>query len=150
MIIDSITILGLNCTTCQCGKEYVDLGLKSGTLWATCNIGANSPEETGLYFAWGEISGFTEQQITDNTRDFDLHQYLLFDENSGYYTRYNDFDKMLYLTTDTENQYGLIDDAARVNWGCEWCMPSIGQIEELEGINKAKSWNIKWCKWNDI
>ncbi len=36
------------------GHEYVDLGLPSGTLWATCNIGANSPEEYGDYFAWGE------------------------------------------------------------------------------------------------
>ena len=34
--------------------EYVDLGLPSGTLWATCNVGATSPEEYGDYFAWGE------------------------------------------------------------------------------------------------
>ena len=34
--------------------EYVDLGLPSGTLWATCNVGANKPEEFGDYFAWGE------------------------------------------------------------------------------------------------
>ena len=34
--------------------EYVDLGLPSGTLWATCNVGADSPEEYGDYFAWGE------------------------------------------------------------------------------------------------
>ena len=34
--------------------EWVDLGLPSGTLWATCNVGANSPEEYGDYFAWGE------------------------------------------------------------------------------------------------
>ena len=33
---------------------YVDLGLPSGTLWATCNVGANAPEECGYYFAWGE------------------------------------------------------------------------------------------------
>lgn len=37
------------------GHEYVDLGLPSGTLWETCNVGANSPEEYGDYFAWGEI-----------------------------------------------------------------------------------------------
>ena len=35
--------------------EYVDLGLPSGTLWATCNVGAESPEEYGDYFAWGEV-----------------------------------------------------------------------------------------------
>ena len=36
------------------GHEYVDLGLPSGTLWETCNVGPNSPEEYGDYFAWGE------------------------------------------------------------------------------------------------
>ena len=34
--------------------EYVDLGLPSGKLWATCNIGASSSEENGSYFAWAE------------------------------------------------------------------------------------------------
>lgn len=38
------------------GHEYVDLGLPSGTLWATCNVGANRPEEVGDYFAWGETA----------------------------------------------------------------------------------------------
>ena len=36
------------------GHEYVDLGLPSGTLWATCNVGASKPEDYGDYFAWGE------------------------------------------------------------------------------------------------
>ncbi|MBQ6101045.1 MAG: hypothetical protein IJL04_02000, partial [Bacteroidales bacterium] len=37
------------------GHEYVDLGLPSGTLWATCNVGSNTPEGYGDYYAWGEI-----------------------------------------------------------------------------------------------
>ena len=37
------------------GHEYVDLGLPSGLKWATCNVGANTPEEYGNYYAWGEI-----------------------------------------------------------------------------------------------
>ena len=37
------------------GHDYADLGLPSGTLWATCNIGANAPEEYGDFFAWGEV-----------------------------------------------------------------------------------------------
>ena len=45
---------GSNTTDNKDTHEYVDLGLPSGTLWATCNIGANSPEEYGDYFAWGE------------------------------------------------------------------------------------------------
>ena len=39
----------------ETSKEYVDLGLPSGTLWATCNIGATKPEESGSYFAWGKL-----------------------------------------------------------------------------------------------
>ena len=38
------------------GHEYVDLGLPSGTLWATCNVGATTPEDYGNYFAWGETA----------------------------------------------------------------------------------------------
>lgn len=35
------------------GFNYIDLELPSGTLWTTCNVGAENPEETGLYFQWG-------------------------------------------------------------------------------------------------
>ena len=38
------------------GHEYVDLGLPSGTLWATCNIGADAPESYGDYYQWGEVT----------------------------------------------------------------------------------------------
>lgn len=37
------------------GHEYVDLGLPSGTVWATCNVGAYNVNECGDYFAWGEV-----------------------------------------------------------------------------------------------
>ena len=45
------------------GHEYVDLNLPSGTLWATCNIGASKPSESGLYFQWGDTQGYTKEQI---------------------------------------------------------------------------------------
>ena len=54
--------------------EYVDLGLPSGTLWATCNVGASSPKEYGLYFAWGETRGYSdasERKFTRDEYDFD-------------------------------------------------------------------------------
>lgn len=38
------------------GHSYVDLGLQSGTLWATCNVGASKPTESGEHFAWGEVA----------------------------------------------------------------------------------------------
>lgn len=51
---------------CSCSKEdhdYVDLGLPSGTLWATCNVGASRPEEYGDYFAWGETEPKTDYKL---------------------------------------------------------------------------------------
>ena len=45
------------------GHEYVDLGLPSGTLWATCNVGAKAPRDYGDYFAWGETSAKTNYYL---------------------------------------------------------------------------------------
>ena len=45
------------------GFDYVDLGLPSGTLWATCNVGASKPEDFGLYFQWGGTQGYTNEQV---------------------------------------------------------------------------------------
>lgn len=45
------------------GYEYVDLGLPSGTLWATCNVGASKPSDYGLYFQWGDTIGYPKDQI---------------------------------------------------------------------------------------
>lgn len=50
------------------GHEWVDLGLPSGTLWATCNVGANKPEDYGDYFAWGETT-------TKSTYNWDTYIY---------------------------------------------------------------------------
>ena len=102
------------------GHEYVDLGLPSGTLWATCNIGASQPEEYGDYFAWGEAK-------TKET--YDLSSYKLWSGSTSTITKYC-----------TSYNYGMIDnrielvpedDAANVNWGSSWCMPTIDQLKEL-------------------
>ena len=53
--LDSITFVG-EATDDSDVHEWVDLGLPSGTLWATCNVGASKPEEYGDYFAWGETT----------------------------------------------------------------------------------------------
>ena len=57
------------------GYEYVDLGLPSGLKWAICNVGASSPEELGLYFAWGETKGYTSDDIDSNVRSFNVAEY---------------------------------------------------------------------------
>ena len=97
--------------------EYVDLGLPSGTLWATCNVGASKPEEFGDYFAWGEIE--PRASYDDNYKW----------NKDGRYTKYcasSDWGNV-------DNQLELLpeDDAATANWGSDWCTPSKDQFNEL-------------------
>ena len=95
--------------------EYVDLGLPSGTLWATFNVGAASPEEYGDYFAWGETEPKAEYSWSTYKWCIDYD--------------YNEFSKYSY--TDGKIVLDPEDDAATVNWGSEWKMPSYGQLGEL-------------------
>lgn len=103
--------------------EYVDLGLPSGTLWATMNIGANAPEEYGDYFAWGET---TPKEIYD----WSTYQWC-----TG---RWNKMTKYCTVTTHGDNGFtdgktelDPEDDAATANWGSNWCMPTKEQQDEL-------------------
>ena len=102
--------------------EYVDLALPSGTLWATTNIGANSPEDAGDYFAWGET-------------DPELKRYYDFISYKWCEGPYYNLTKYCYSSAfgivDNNLELDPDDDAATVNWGPEWCMPSKGQFQEL-------------------
>ena len=104
--------------------EYVDLGLPSGTLWATCNIGANSPEEYGDYIAWGETEGFNSGKT-----NFSWGTYKWCNGSYDSLTKYNTSSK--YGSIDKKTELDLEDDAAYVNWGPEWRMPSLEQFREL-------------------
>lgn len=99
------------------GHEYVDLGLPSGTLWAKCNVGANSETDYGLYFAWGETQGYTDA----STKGFRWNNYKF--GTSSNLTKYN--------STDGKTVLDAEDDAASVNMGGEWHMPTEEQCEEL-------------------
>lgn len=96
------------------GHEYVDLGLPSGLLWALCNVGADSPEDYGDYFAWGE----TEPKSAYNWKTY-------FDTNDGG----SSFQK--YNNEGGKTVLELEDDAAHVNWGGAWRMPTYSEQEEL-------------------
>ena len=105
------------------GHDYVDLGLPSGTLWATCNVGADNPEDYGDYFAWGE----TQPKDTYNWSTYqycngDYDQLTKYCNNSN--CGYNGF---------TDNLITLLpeDDAATANWGDGWRMPTKEEFEEL-------------------
>lgn len=105
------------------GHDYVDLGLPSGTLWATCNVGADNPEDYGDYFAWGE----TQPKIT---YDWSTYQYCNGDYNQlTKYCSQSDFG----IDGFTDNLKTLLedDDAATANWGEGWSTPTNKQWVEL-------------------
>ena len=103
------------------GYEYVDLGLPSGLKWATCNVGASSPEEYGLYFAWGETIGYTANDVTSKVRSFSTKVYKAGPAAS--------------ISADLT----LEQDAAHVNLGGNWRMPTKAECQEL--INNC---NVVW------
>ena len=121
------------------GREYVDLGLPSGTLWATCNIGAENPEDYGDYFAWGETSGYNSGKTTFSWGTYKYSNY------SGVVTKYcTDSDSG---TIDNKSEPEAEDDAAAVNWGSGWQMPSKAQCEEL--IDESYT-TTTWTTLNDV
>ena len=103
------------------GVVAVDLGLPSGTKWANMNVGAETPEDFGLYFAWGECNGYTED--TTDGRLFSWEHYKWSDETGTILTKYS--------TTDGKQVLDLEDDAANVNWGGQWVMATAEEFNEL-------------------
>ena len=111
--------------------DYVDLGLPSGTLWATCNVGANSPEEYGDYFSWGE---------TQPKDYYDISTYLHCMGSYNTLTKYCN-DPSCGYNGFTDNLTTLLseDDAATANRGDDWRMPTIDEWQELCN-NTTSTW----------
>ena len=102
-------------------KDWVNLGLPSGTLWATCNVGANSPEEYGDYFAWGE---------TFSKDYYDWTTYKWCNGSMDGITKYSyGGDNINFI--DFKSELDPEDDVAYVHWGPSWRMPSLAQQQEL-------------------
>lgn len=118
------------------GYEWVDLGLS--VKWATCNVGANKPEEYGDYFAWGEIN--SKEVYTLSTYIWSNGASNL---SSSSLTKYNN-DKNLG-SVDYKMQLELSDDAARAHWGGSWRTPSIAEWRDLWTFC---SW--KWTTQNGV
>ena len=150
------------------GFEYVDLGLPSGTMWATCNVGADKPEDEGLLFQFGCVDGYKYRDKNSQFRTNDQNKQ---DTGSEY----------IPVTTSgkiyKKNEIlDLSDDAAHVNMGGKWRMPTYEQLKELydntthrvETINGVKGmlftskinsnklfipfmqgswWNCNWEDW---
>ncbi len=110
------------------GHKFVDLGLPSGLLWATNNIGAVTPADDGNYYAWGE----TELQIS-NAYTWSSYKH---GTSPGNLTKYN--------STDGKTVLDKEDDAAYVNWGSSCRMPTRDDFTELrESSNCTWTWTSK-------
>ena len=106
-ILACIIVMAMAFASCKNeinGHEYVDLGLPSGLKWATCNIGADTPEAFGNYYSWGEIKTKPE------------------------YLGYNWKTNNVYMRDVSGNPNY---DAATANWGSTWRMPTTAEMEEL-------------------
>ena len=103
--------------------EYVDFGLPSGNLWAKCNIGASSPDDAGLYFQWGDINGYTKEEIEAGKKEFNFYNDDYKFRARGNFTKYNE--------TDGKTVLDLEDDAAHILLGDEWRMPTTEDFVEL-------------------
>ena len=105
-------------------SQIVDLGLESGTMWAGWNIGANSPEKCGSYFAWGEVNA--KQTFNwDNYSDLES----IVEDKQTFKTFQPDVIRTIMGNPDA--------DAATAAWGEHWAMPSKAQIDEL----------LRECQW---
>ena len=130
----------------------VDLGLS--VKWATCNVGAQRPEDAGLYFAWGETTGYTSD--TSDGHLFDWAHYKWMDHTINDWngcTKYTYADGKIFgcwYSDDTYEgtmvdgkrvknltQLEAADDAATANWGGSWRMPTKEEQDEL----------ITKCNW---
>ena len=98
----------------------VDLGLPSGTLWADRNVGADSPEAYGDYFAWGEVTPKSE---------YNWSTYKWCNGSETTQTKY--CTDSSWGTVDNKTTLDLEDDAAYVNMGSEWRMPTTTEQQEL-------------------
>lgn len=103
------------------GHEWIDLGLPSGIKWATCNVGANAAEEYGNYFGWGETEP-KEDYSSINSLTYKVSLKKL--KKAG--------------IVDDNNTLTLTNDAANVQWGGSWRLPTDDEFAEL----------ISECSWN--
>ena len=124
-------------TSGDSSHEYVDLGLPSGLLWATCNIGADAPEDYGDYFAWGETT-------TKSEYNWSTYQYC--NGSSSTLTK--------YCTNADYGNDGFVDnlttllpedDAATANWGGDWRMPTYDNWVEL-----YQNTTVTWTTQNGV
>lgn len=116
--------------SCVDGYDYADLGLPSGLLWATCNIGAKNPEDCGDYFAWGETK-------SKNNYKWGSYKFYKSGKIDECYPEKTDIKFTKYTKSDGKMLLETSDDAATANWGANWRMPTDEEFNEL----------VENCEW---
>ena len=133
------------------GHEWVDLGLPSGLKWATCNVGATAPEEYGDYFAWGDPEPYYSSQwpLTwkDGKSGYSWSSYQWCNGSIKTLTKYN-YDSS-YGTIDNNTVLDPEDDAAHVNWGGSWRMPTDTEWTELR-TECTWTWTTQYSKYGRL
>lgn len=114
------------------GYPYIDLGLPSDTLWATCNVGASKPSECGMYFQWGDSNGYTKEQLGKDKMFTWADYKWSIDGSDSNFSKY----------TKEGSALDLADDAANANMGGDWHMPTPDQINELIE-NTTSTWTTQ-------
>lgn len=124
--------------------QMVDLGLS--VKWANMNVGATAPEESGNYFAWGETQGYTGNfddggySLSDG-RSFNWASYKWCKGSNSSITKYCTSSSYGYNGfMDGKTVLEAVDDAATVNWGDSWRMPTDAEWEEL----------LTQCTWTEV
>ena len=115
------------CISASAQHEFVDLGLS--VKWATCNVGADKPEQAGGLYAWGETE--TKSEYSYSTYKFSVNG------AKGNYSKYCDKDNKTVLD--------LEDDVAHVKWGGDWRVPTSAEMDELR-----RECNWTWTTENDV
>jgi hypothetical protein len=119
------------------GHDYVDLGLPSGLKWATMNIGATSVTDYGLYFQWGDTTGYESSKVgasgTTFVKTFSWADYKFSNGN----TAPSQSGQTKYNSGDTKTVLDICDDAVRANWGGSWRMPTTAEFQELSGYTTS-------------
>ena len=124
--------------------EYVDLGLKSGTLWAKCNIGATSETDYGVYFQWGDASGVSGSLVGKySDENYSWGSYTHCNGSSTTLKKYNN--ESSYGTVDNIMTLETVDDAAAQIMGGDWRMPTDAEFQEL--IDKTTK---EWTQVNGV
>lgn len=120
--------------TIKCQHDYIDLDLPSGLKWATCNVGAEKSDDSGLYFAWGETVGYEQDPSDGHSFDWSNYKWCIGSGNN--LTKYS-LSSNYGILFDNKSVLDPEDDAASANWGYCWRMPKYEEMLELDN----------YCDW---